>query len=73
MFYIIKRDTFNSFFPSLSVNLKHYFKKLLNFLLFLNKIDLTFIIKRFKFKGSFELILITSLVKKLKYFIYLII
>jgi hypothetical protein len=73
MSYIIKRDTPNSPLLLLDVNLRHYSKKLLDPLLFLDKSTLPLLVKRFRSRGSFKLILITSLIRKLKYFIYLII
>jgi hypothetical protein len=43
MSYIIKRDTFNSSFLLLDVNLRYYSKKLLDPLLLLDGIDFIFI------------------------------
>jgi hypothetical protein len=42
MSYIIKRDTLSSPLLLLDINLRHYFKKLLDPLLLLNGIDFTF-------------------------------
>jgi hypothetical protein len=43
MSYIIKRDTSNSLFLSLDINLRHYSKKLLDPPLLLDGINSTFI------------------------------
>jgi hypothetical protein len=42
MSYIIKRDTLSSPLLLLDINLRHYFKKLLDSLLLLNRINPTF-------------------------------